>query len=326
MSNSACLTSLPFSITGNVLSAGNAIDLHFDFDSPADQATVLAYEWYLDDLLIIDQTGAELTIDVACGNHQVSGRILTAEGWSGRKKIAVETCVFAPSTLNYTLNEQGLLGAPYVDINLQFKDEGVSVKYVTNTETGTLQIDTGHTFTIEAVCETAPAAEITGAFIQLKVVKNGSVVFDQSIPAVSYLSDPSARLLFSDTAGLADVYEVLSFSGSDALVRYKLVEQGSPYCDANLAIKVNGVQVARMTNNGEEKVYAPHGAGIEFIAFCEVNVAAGVTLPKMYLTVKLNGVSVFDFPHLAAAGESFSYTTTVDWGVYDVLVASSTGI
>lgn len=92
MSNSACLTGPPFSLSGSPTSTGREFSFQIVFDSSADQASVLAYEWYLNNLLIAGQNNPVLSASLDCGTYSIGGRILTAQGWSGIKDLAFQTC------------------------------------------------------------------------------------------------------------------------------------------------------------------------------------------------------------------------------------------
>lgn len=92
MPNTTCLSGPAFSLNGNVLFASRAVSFQLSFDSTEDQQTVKAYEWYLDGNIVMGVEGDALDGNISCGNHTVSARILTADGWSGLKYLAFSTC------------------------------------------------------------------------------------------------------------------------------------------------------------------------------------------------------------------------------------------
>ncbi|RLJ80511.1 hypothetical protein [Pedobacter alluvionis] len=87
-----CLYGPPFTLSGEVYFSDNNISFQVDFSNPADQQNILAYEWYLNDTLVIDERNAGFTGKVYCGGHKVGVRVLSSEGWSGIKSHSFYTC------------------------------------------------------------------------------------------------------------------------------------------------------------------------------------------------------------------------------------------
>jgi hypothetical protein len=92
MSNTTCLTDIPFSIEGNNVFPDNEARLQLNLNSSEDVAKIIRSEWYVDDLLVLDQINISLSIKISCGTHDISCRILTDEGWSGIRRQQVVTC------------------------------------------------------------------------------------------------------------------------------------------------------------------------------------------------------------------------------------------
>lgn len=87
MSNSICIVGPIFSLTGETLFVDQVPGFSVSFDNTSDQELVLAYEWYLDSKLLIDQQLGYVSLQTSFGNHTIGLRILTAEGWSGIKML-----------------------------------------------------------------------------------------------------------------------------------------------------------------------------------------------------------------------------------------------
>ncbi|MCR8560437.1 hypothetical protein KXD93_22475 [Mucilaginibacter sp. BJC16-A38] len=141
MANTNCLTAISFSLTGNVTLPDQHAVFLLAFDSEADQETVLAYEWYLDGTVIIAQNQPGLDALIACGSHTVAARVLTAEGWSGLKSLAFQTCVTPEVTLSImgidpvaqNVSADYRLVADYPDGS----EQDLSAQYIFSSEGGT---------------------------------------------------------------------------------------------------------------------------------------------------------------------------------------------
>jgi len=147
MPNTTCLTGPPFSLTGDAYYAGQQINFALLFDSSEEQATVDCVEWYLDEILLIDQRTLEFSGSVYCGSHRIGARILSGGAWSGVKSLAFQTCKTVVSTLisgpGYVL--QGESAVYHVIVS--FSDgttSDVSADYIF---TGTDGSFSGNTFT-----------------------------------------------------------------------------------------------------------------------------------------------------------------------------------
>ncbi len=147
MSNPACLTGPPFSLSGNPIPTGQQVSFQLLFDSSADQATVLAYEWYLNNLLIVGQNNPTLSASLDCGTYTIGSRILTAQGWSGVQNLTFQTCA-AP--VSVVINGPGSIGegatADFRVIGTYLNGTSIDVtdQYVLSATEG---VFTGHTFT-----------------------------------------------------------------------------------------------------------------------------------------------------------------------------------
>lgn len=91
MPNSNCLSGPAFSVIGDAYFSGNTVSFQVTFDSPEDEASILAYEWSLDDTLMIDQNNAQFAGELNCGDHTVGVRILSTAGWSGIQSLEFAT-------------------------------------------------------------------------------------------------------------------------------------------------------------------------------------------------------------------------------------------
>lgn len=151
MPNTNCLSGPAFSVIGDAYFSGNTVSFQVTFDSPEDEASILAYEWSLDDTLMIDQNNAQFAGQLNCGDHTVSVRILSATGWSGIKRLEFATCRTATELLFYgvdTINE----GSSTTYYILQLYSDGtskdVTAQYVfTSTPGGSFN---GNVFTADA--------------------------------------------------------------------------------------------------------------------------------------------------------------------------------
>lgn len=85
----------------------------------------------------------------------------------------------APSTFNYSLTQSA---QPYIDANLQVKDNGVIKSDVYVTDSGTFNMPAGNSFSIEAYAQDTPAG--TNPKLTLTVSKNNEIVFNETTPAI----------------------------------------------------------------------------------------------------------------------------------------------
>ncbi|WP_145861271.1 DUF5977 domain-containing protein [Pedobacter suwonensis] len=107
MSDHFCLYGPPFTLNGEEYFSDNNVGFQVAFSSSEDQKLVLAYQWYLNGTLIINEKGASLVGKIYCGNHTVGVRVLSSEGWSGVKSRSFYTCkvptgleLYGPDTIN----------------------------------------------------------------------------------------------------------------------------------------------------------------------------------------------------------------------------------
>lgn len=87
MSNSSYLCSIPFNLIGNTLLFSEEVNFRVQFENQMDQANVMAYEWYLNDILLINEQMQQYNALVKGGAHVVGVRLLTENGWSGIRSI-----------------------------------------------------------------------------------------------------------------------------------------------------------------------------------------------------------------------------------------------
>lgn len=123
MSNSVCLVGPAFSVLGETLFIDQAPSFSVGFNSPADSGLVIRYQWYLDDLLMVDRSQSDVVFSVANGRHKIGVRLLTASGWSGIKSLVFRVY---PQPV-YTINGPVIIREGTTAIY------NVVVKYVDNT-------------------------------------------------------------------------------------------------------------------------------------------------------------------------------------------------
>jgi len=90
--SSSCLFGPSFSINAETYYSSNDVEFSVVFEAPESLSSILTYEWYLDNLLVIDKNDQVFSSSLSCGSHKVSVRILTAEGWSGLVSHSFSTC------------------------------------------------------------------------------------------------------------------------------------------------------------------------------------------------------------------------------------------
>jgi hypothetical protein len=91
MSNTVCLVGPSFSISGEILFVNQLPSFILTFDSSDDQALVIAYEWYMDGLILLNQQLDNISTNTSLGSHIIGARILTSEGWSGIRELNFRT-------------------------------------------------------------------------------------------------------------------------------------------------------------------------------------------------------------------------------------------
>lgn len=125
MPNTNCLSGPAFSVIGDAYFSGTTVSFQVTFDSPEDENSVLAYEWTLDDTLVIDQNNSQFNGQLNCGDHTIAARILSTTGWSGRQSLEFATCRTATELVFYgvdAINE----GASTTYYILQLYSDGTS--------------------------------------------------------------------------------------------------------------------------------------------------------------------------------------------------------
>lgn len=237
MSNPACLTGPPFSLSGNPLVTGLQINFQLLFDSSADQATVLAYEWYLNNLLIVGQNNPALSASLDCGTYTIGSRVLTAQGWSGVKNLAFQTCAVPVSVI---INGPDAVGegatADFQVTSTYFNGATMDVtdQYVLSATEGSF---TGHTFTAATnstnndtrqITITASKDGVTAATKQLTVndttivqpLKTGVLIIDlyqdDSLNVIGLIDNP--EVLQSHNAAFTGNNIVPAIAPADALI------------------------------------------------------------------------------------------------------------
>jgi len=110
----------------------------------------------------------------------------------------------APSTFNYSVTESA---APFVDANLQIKDNGAIKADAYTTGSGTFNMAAGDAFSIEAYSQATPIG--TNPKLTLTVSKNGTIVFDQTTAA-----NPGASLVYTGTVDVGAVYAISAISSN----------------------------------------------------------------------------------------------------------------
>lgn len=92
MADVYCLNGPLFTLIGEVYFIDNNVNFQIGFSNPGDQEDVHAYEWYLNDTLIVNEESPALAGKLSCGRHKVGVRLLNSEGWSGIKSHTFFTC------------------------------------------------------------------------------------------------------------------------------------------------------------------------------------------------------------------------------------------
>jgi len=185
MSNPQCLAGPPFSLSGNQLLPDRQVNFQFLFDSSADQATVLAYEWYLNNLLVVGQNNPVLSASLDCGTYNIGARILTAQGWSGIQNLAFQTCA-AP--VSVVINGPDSVGegasADYQVIGTYFNgaSSDLTDQYVLTATEGSF---TGHTFTAATNNTSNDTRQIT-----ITASKDGATVVSKQVTVDDTTSAP----------------------------------------------------------------------------------------------------------------------------------------
>jgi len=206
-----CLYGPPFTLSGEVYFSDNNISFQVDFSNPADQQNILAYEWYLNDTLVIDERNAGFAGKVYCGGHKVGVRVLSSEGWSGIKSHSFYTCkaplaiiIQGPDFIN-----EGESGT-YLVLQ-QFSDntvEDLTSKYTFTVNGGAsfsgnvlTTIKNDSSFSDETL--TITATPVTGNPVTKQVTVKNTTQFNSAVLVVDLFNDTSLNVI-----GLIDNPEV----------------------------------------------------------------------------------------------------------------------
>lgn len=206
-----CLYGPPFTLNGEVYFSDNDVNFQVDFSNPNDQQDVLAYEWYLNDTLVINEGNAGFAGKVYCGSHKIGVRVLSNEGWSGIKSHSFYTCkaplaiiIQGPDFIN-----EGESGT-YLVLQ-QFSDgtvEDLTSKYTftvagngnfNNNVLTTIKNDSS--FSDETL--TITATPVTGNPVTKQITVKNTTQFNSAVLVVDIFNDTSLNVI-----GLIDNPEV----------------------------------------------------------------------------------------------------------------------
>jgi len=93
----SCLYGPAFDLVGEIYLPNNFFSFAVEFETPAGQQSVLAYQWFLDQIILIDEGAQEVDSRADSGPHTIGVRILTADGWSGVKYLDFYANIIANS-------------------------------------------------------------------------------------------------------------------------------------------------------------------------------------------------------------------------------------
>lgn len=206
-----CLYGPPFTLSGEVYFSDTVINFSVDFSNPTDQQGILAYEWYLDDVLVIDETTNGFAGKVYCGGHKIGVRVLSSEGWSGIKSHSFYTCkvpeaivIQGPNVINEGESGTYLVLQQFTDGTV----EDLTVKY-TFTVTGGASfngnvlttVKNDNSFSDEVI--TITATPITGNPITRQITVKNTTQFKSAVLVVDLFNATSLNVI-----GLIDNAEV----------------------------------------------------------------------------------------------------------------------
>ncbi|WP_293308162.1 hypothetical protein [Pedobacter sp. UBA5917] len=227
-----CLYGPPFTLSGEVYFNDNNVNFQVNFDNPTDQQDVLAYEWYLNDTLVIDESTAGFTGKVYCGAYKIGVRILSSDGWSGIKSHSFYTCKVPIAIIiqGADLVNEGDSGT-YLVLQ-QFSDgavEDLTSKY-TFTVSGNASFNgnvlttviNDSSFSDEVI--TITATPVTGNPITKQVTVKNTTQFNSAVLVVDLFNDSSLNVI-----GLIDNPEVAvnhqsAYTGNNFLPTAALAE------------------------------------------------------------------------------------------------------
>ncbi|MGY0041028.1 DUF5977 domain-containing protein [Pedobacter sp. NJ-S-72] len=179
---SNCIIGPAFSLAGAAYFIDTTVNFQAVFSNPQDQQSILAYQWYLNSVLVIDER-RDFSGKIYCGQHAIGLRLLSKEGWSGIKTLLFTTCKVPISTLIQgpdVINEGDSAIYQIVQVFSDGTAEDLTSKYIFSTTKGatftgnTLQtIRDDHDFNDQTLTITATLSGSSPITKQV-VVKNTS--------------------------------------------------------------------------------------------------------------------------------------------------------
>lgn len=267
MPNTVCLVGPSFSIIGDTYFVAKTVNFQISFDGTG-QAETLAYEWFLDNTLIIGHNLIEFTGDINCGSHTIGARILSNDGWSGIKSLTFNTCKVPLSIFIYGPDSVDEGSSANYSVLQSFSDattEDITFQYtLISTEGGSFS---GRTFT---------AGEITGISLQvtIKALQGGiekvskqitiiGVTFNASVLVVDLYNNTSLNVI-----GIIDNAEV-SLNHIAAYTGNNILPVAS--APANALILASDLNASETTNWRFEfnlaKLVADHPGTLDFVFY-----------------------------------------------------------
>lgn len=93
MAQETCMLASSFALSGPAAFPGRTFYVSVDIDQGSGSTEeILGYDWYLDGIQVLDHRGQRLEGMAYCGDHIVTARVLTANGWSGLKRHYFSNC------------------------------------------------------------------------------------------------------------------------------------------------------------------------------------------------------------------------------------------
>lgn len=254
-----CLFGPAFSINGNASFSDKGANFQAVFNSSSDQGKVLTYQWYLNGMLVIDQSSINFNDKISCGTHELGLRILTAEGWSGIKSIPFTTCKTRTSVTLYGATSVDAGSSTQYEV-LQFFSDGshqnISAHY-------TFSASAAGSFTKNTFLASKDPNHIVDEEITISATKTGAEtltkqVMIRNIKPVTLLSaeiSGPANLDQGDQARYAVIGHYSDGSQKDISQDFVLVAsegyfRGQTYVASlnGIANEVRGVSITAMKN------------------------------------------------------------------------------
>lgn len=304
MPNTNCLSGPAFSLIGGAIFNDTAIDFSVVFDSPADAAGILNYEWYLDNNLMIDQNLMQFAGQVTCGTHEIGVRILSASGWSGIKRLEFATCRTATALLFYGVDRIDV-GASTTYYILQLYSDGfsknVTEDYVfSSTPGGSFN---GNVFTADTDLTGFEDYEVT-----ISAVKNAEPALHKQVTVVNTTPIVQVSLEIIGAAaineGSSASYTVLATYSNgtqqDQTSSYIFSSSIGTFTGNILSIPVNAV----VGDSRSATIYASQ-SGIPVlskqITINDTSVRAGILVVDLYGSSDLNLIGLIDNAEVAGS-------------------------